>query len=154
MCFLALAIICDDFLVPPIELFCERYNIPDEAAGASFLAFGSSAPEIVIATIATLWPTEGEAGEAGETGLSTVLGSAVLAFGLIPAVSAILAPPAESWDVASVPPELYKGGLLLEMGPLVRDVGFCVVGFAAIFIFGNDGTATPQEVALYIHAGD
>jgi hypothetical protein len=44
MCFLALAIICDDFLVPPIEHFCETYSIPDEAAGASFLAFGSSAP--------------------------------------------------------------------------------------------------------------
>ena len=54
LCFLALAIICDDYLVPPIELFCEKYNIPDEAAGASFLAFGSSAPEIVLATIATL----------------------------------------------------------------------------------------------------
>ena len=26
----------------------EKYDIPDEAAGASFLAFGSSAPEIVI----------------------------------------------------------------------------------------------------------
>jgi hypothetical protein len=54
VCFLALAIICDDYLVPPIEHFCETYDIPDEAAGASFLAFGSSAPEIVIATIATL----------------------------------------------------------------------------------------------------
>eukprot|EP00329_Picozoa_sp_Boothbay-MS584-11_P002191 22078_1 len=93
MCFLALAIICDDFLVPPIELFCERYNIPDEAAGASFLAFGSSAPEIVIATIATLFP-DPNAGKGGEdTGLSTVLGSAILAFGLIPAVSALQSPP-------------------------------------------------------------
>ena len=144
MCFLALAIICDDFLVPPIEYFCEHYEIPDEAAGASFLAFGSSAPEIVIATIATLSGGGEEGGEGGgeggeSVGLSTVLGSAVLAFGLIPAVSAILAPPADSWDVATVPPELYKGGLLLEIRPLIRDVGFCVIGFAMICESSNSG---------------
>lgn len=152
MSFLALAIICDDFLVPPIELFCDRYKIPDEAAGASFLAFGSSAPEIVIATIATL-SGGGEGGgesEGSETGLSTVLGSAVLAFGLIPAVSAILAPPADTWDVATVPPELYKGGLLLEMKPLVRDVGFAIVGFALIFIFGGDGEVVRWEACVLV----
>jgi sodium/potassium/calcium exchanger 5 len=151
MCFLALAIICDDFLVPPIELFCDRYRIPDEAAGASFLAFGSSAPEIVIATIATLSGGGEGGGEGGsETGLSTVLGSAVLAFGLIPAVSAILAPPADAWDVATVPPELYKGGLLLEMAPLVRDVGFAIVGFAMIFLFGNDGEIVTWEACVLV----
>jgi hypothetical protein len=65
--FIALAIICDDYLVPPIEFFCERYQIPDEAAGASFLAFGSSAPELVIATIATLGDETPEDGsETGE----------------------------------------------------------------------------------------
>jgi Fe-S cluster biogenesis protein NfuA len=92
-CFLALAIICDDYLVPPIEHFCERYQIPDEAAGASFLAFGSSAPEIVIASIATLGGAAPDDPDGDDTGLSTVLGSAVLAFGLIPAVSAMLALP-------------------------------------------------------------
>ncbi len=151
MSFLALAIICDDFLVPPIELFCDRYRIPDEAAGASFLAFGSSAPEIVIATIATLsGGGEGEGEGGSETGLSTVLGSAVLAFGLIPAVSAILAPPADTWDVATVPPELYKGGLLLEMAPLVRDVGFAIIGFAMIFLFGSDGEIVTWEACVLV----
>ena len=88
--------------------------------------------------------------EGSETGLSTVLGSAVLAFGLIPAVSAILAPPADTWDVATVPPELYKGGLLLEMKPLVRDVGFAIVGFALIFIFGGDGEVVRWEACVLV----
>ena len=91
------------------------------------MCLGTAAVEIVIATIATLSGSseDGAAGGGGgsETGLSTVLGSAVLAFGLIPAVSAILAPPADSWDMATTPPELYQGGLLLEMKPLVRWVG-------------------------------
>jgi Ca2+/Na+ antiporter len=144
MSFLALAIICDDYLVPPIELFCERYHIPDEAAGASFLAFGSSAPEIVIATLSVL------SGGGSETGLSTVLGSAVLAFGLIPAVSAMLAPPADSWDVAHTPPELYRGGLLLQMRPLVRDVSFAVCGFSLMFWAGADGSVSRGEALILV----
>ena len=178
-CFLALAVICDDYLVPPIEHFCERYQIPDEAAGASFLAFGSSAPEIVIASIATLGGAADDDPDGDETGLSTVLGSAVLAFGLIPAVSAILAPPPTSrsrsprsrssgpptggkaaasdyWDPEAgggrdgFPPELAKGGLLLEMRPLIRDVSFAVLGFGMIFAFGADGVVSRGEALVLV----
>ena len=46
--FLGLAIVCDDYLCPAIDILCARLRIPDEAAGASFLAFGSAAPEIMI----------------------------------------------------------------------------------------------------------
>ena len=46
--FVALAIVCDDYLVPAIEVLCERWKIPEDAAGASFLAFGSAAPEILV----------------------------------------------------------------------------------------------------------
>ena len=157
-CFLALAIICDDYLVPPIEHFCERYQIPDEAAGASFLAFGSSAPEIVIASIATLGGAAPDDPDGDETGLSTVLGSAVLAFGLIPGVSALLAPPPglrnhspRANDVdGDFPPELDKGGLLLEIRPLIRDVSFTIIGFSLIFLFGADGLVSRAE-ALAVH---
>lgn len=134
-----------------IEHFCEKFSIPDAAAGASFLAFGSSAPEIVIATISTLsGSSEGEEGSGGDTSLSTVLGSAVLAFGLIPAACAVLAPPADSWDVATVPPELYKGGLLLELAPLLRDVIFCILGFGMIMYFGHDGFIESSEAYFLI----
>ena len=179
-CFVALAVICDDYLVPPIEHFCERYQIPDEAAGASFLAFGSSAPEIVIASIATLGGAAPDDPDGDETGLTTVLGSAVLAFGLIPAVSAMLAPPpglrhksprnttsrqtcaaGDLWDAEAArddemhsgfPPELGKGGLLLEMRPLIRDVSFTIIGFSLIFVFGADGVVSRGE-ALVLVAG-
>ena len=138
-----------------------------QAAGASFLAFGSSAPEIVIATIATLSATPSDSNDLGgaaaaagdearggegssETGLSTVLGSAVLAFGLIPALSAILAPPADKWDLAQTPPELYKGGLLLEMRPLLRDVSFALIGFGLVFYFAEDGVIQQNEAYLLV----
>ena len=157
-CFLALAIICDDYLVPPIEHFCERYQIPDEAAGASFLAFGSSAPEIVIASIATLGGAAPDDPDGDETGLSTVLGSAVLAFGLIPGVSALLAPPPglrnhspRANDVdGDFPPELGNGGLLLEIRPLIRDVSFTIIGFSLIFVFGADGLVSRGEALVLV----
>ena len=41
--FIGLAIVCDDYLCPAIEELCTRMKVPDEAAGASFLAFGDIA---------------------------------------------------------------------------------------------------------------
>ena len=83
--FLALAKVCDDFLVPALEILCERFAIPDEAAGASILAFGSSAPEILI-NVAAVTGT-------GDVDLSinAIMGSAIIAYGLIPGLCALCA---------------------------------------------------------------
>jgi Ca2+/Na+ antiporter len=50
------------------------------------------------------------------------------------------------------PPELRKGGLLLEMRPLIRDVSFTIIGFGLIFLFGVDGVVSRGE-ALVLVAG-
>ena len=44
----ALAIVCDDWLVPALESICDELALTPEAASATFLAFGSSAPELSI----------------------------------------------------------------------------------------------------------
>ena len=44
----ALALVCDEHMCPAIEAICERLAIPDDIAGASLLALGSSAPEIIM----------------------------------------------------------------------------------------------------------
>jgi Ca2+/Na+ antiporter len=97
LCFYALAVVCDDYLCtassvvrghqltfvvgPAIEIFCEKFAIPDHVAGASFVAFGSAAPEIAISAVAT-FKTSG-ASDVTETGFSlpTIFGSAMIAFG-------------------------------------------------------------------------
>jgi hypothetical protein len=33
LCFYVLAVVCDDYLCPAIEIFCERFDIPDHVAG-------------------------------------------------------------------------------------------------------------------------
>lgn len=53
--------------------------IPDDVAAASFLAFGSSAPEIVMNVFGTAHK------KTAGMSLSAIIGSAIIAFTLIPA---------------------------------------------------------------------
>ncbi|CAM9295034.1 unnamed protein product, partial [Phaeothamnion confervicola] len=108
--FLALAITCEDYLVPCIESVCAKGKIPDEAAGALLLAFGSSAPEIMMNATATL---EGKT----DLSLPAVLGSAMFAFGMIPAICALISG--------------VNGGLALSPWPIIRDT-VCYAGALAL----------------------
>ena len=42
----AIAIICDDFFVPSLEAISEKLDLSEDVAGATFMAAGSSAPEL------------------------------------------------------------------------------------------------------------
>ena len=44
--FTALAIVCDDFFVPSLEIISDKLNLSEDVAGATFMAGGSSAPEL------------------------------------------------------------------------------------------------------------
>ena len=44
--FAALAIVCDDFFVPSLEAISEKLDLSEDVAGATFMAAGSSAPEL------------------------------------------------------------------------------------------------------------
>ena len=62
----ALAIICDDFFVPSLEAISEKLHLSEDVAGATFMAAGSSAPELFTSV----------AGVAVETdvGVGTIVG--------------------------------------------------------------------------------
>ncbi|XP_038631168.1 sodium/potassium/calcium exchanger 4-like isoform X2 [Scyliorhinus canicula] len=68
--FYALAIICDDFFVPALEKICERLHLSEDVAGATFMAAGSSAPEL-FASVIGVFITH------GDVGVGTIVGSAV-----------------------------------------------------------------------------
>uniref|UniRef100_A0A8D0V0Z2 Sodium/calcium exchanger membrane region domain-containing protein n=1 Tax=Sus scrofa TaxID=9823 RepID=A0A8D0V0Z2_PIG len=53
--FYALAIVCDDFFVPSLEKICERLHLSEDVAGATFMAAGSSAPELFTSVIGSLF---------------------------------------------------------------------------------------------------
>ena len=49
--FWAITIICDDYFVPALDVICENCNLQSDVAGATFMALGSSAPELFASVI-------------------------------------------------------------------------------------------------------
>ncbi|KAK2919985.1 sodium/potassium/calcium exchanger 5 [Channa argus] len=68
--FLAVAIVCDDYFLPSLEVISERLGLSQDVAGATFMAAGSSAPELVTAFLG-VFVTK------GDIGVSTIVGSAI-----------------------------------------------------------------------------
>uniref|UniRef100_A0A7M4FW85 Solute carrier family 24 member 4 n=2 Tax=Crocodylus porosus TaxID=8502 RepID=A0A7M4FW85_CROPO len=68
--FYALAIVCDDFFVPSLEKICEKLHLSEDVAGATFMAAGSSTPEL-FASVIGVFITH------GDVGIGTIVGSAV-----------------------------------------------------------------------------
>ncbi|XP_058912863.1 sodium/potassium/calcium exchanger 4 isoform X2 [Kogia breviceps] len=68
--FYALAIVCDDFFVPSLEKICEKLHLSEDVAGATFMAAGSSTPEL-FASVIGVFVTH------GDVGVGTIVGSAV-----------------------------------------------------------------------------
>ncbi|KAK7152357.1 hypothetical protein R3I94_008628 [Phoxinus phoxinus] len=67
---LAVSIVCDDYFLPSLEVISERLGLSQDVAGATFMAAGSSAPELVTAFLG-VFVTK------GDIGVSTIMGSAV-----------------------------------------------------------------------------
>lgn len=49
--FFGLAIVCDDFFVPALEVIIKRFEITEDVAGATLMAAGGSAPEFFTSLI-------------------------------------------------------------------------------------------------------
>jgi len=79
-CFIGLGLVCDEYLTPALETLCLRLNIRADVAGATFMAVGSAAPEIVINMIAAARAIGTEDPEAIQLGVSAVLGSGMVSF--------------------------------------------------------------------------
>jgi len=49
--FVALAIVCDEFFVPALDVIIEKLGCSEDVAGATFMAAGGSAPELFTSII-------------------------------------------------------------------------------------------------------
>jgi Ca2+/Na+ antiporter len=74
------------FFLPPSYLsqVCERLQVREDVAGATFMAVGSSAPELFTAIVTTLIT-------GGSEGLGTIVGSAIFNIMMIVGVTCICA---------------------------------------------------------------
>ncbi|KAM9645675.1 sodium/potassium/calcium exchanger 5 isoform 2-T2 [Trichechus inunguis] len=68
--FMAVSIVCEVYFVPSLEIISESLGLSQDVAGATFMAAGSSAPELVTAFLG-VFVTK------GDIGISTILGSAI-----------------------------------------------------------------------------
>ncbi|KAJ8920092.1 hypothetical protein NQ315_011747, partial [Exocentrus adspersus] len=68
--FLGLAIVCDDYFVTSLDRICEELKMSPDVAGATFMAAGSSAPELATVIIGVFLAQD-------DIGISGVIGSAV-----------------------------------------------------------------------------
>jgi hypothetical protein len=116
--FLGIAIVCDDFFVEALERISSALKLSDDVAGATFMAAGSSAPELAVAVVSTLL-----ASEPGDEGLGTIVGSAVFNIMVIVGVTAIFA------------------GQVLDITPypFARDCCFYTLSIAMLVAFVYDG---------------
>lgn len=138
-CFLGLAIVCDDHMVPSLDTLCHRWNVPEDVAGATFMAFGSAASEIIINVVATIQAQmsatpEGQSGNQTNLGVSAILGSGMIAFSLIPGTCAFFS----------------DHELLLKRRPLFRDEFFYLAALFVLIYIIWDGVVHYWEAALLV----
>ena len=68
--FTGLAVICDEYFVPSLEVLAEKLDVSDDVAGATLMAAGGSAPELFTSIIGVFIARS-------DVGFSTIVGSAV-----------------------------------------------------------------------------
>ena len=85
--FVALAIVCDEFFVPALEVMIDKWKMSNDVAGATLMAAGGSAPELFTSIISTFIAAEGDA-----TGFGTIIGSAVFNVLFVIGVCACVSP--------------------------------------------------------------
>uniref|UniRef100_A0A8C5GSX4 Sodium/potassium/calcium exchanger 3-like n=1 Tax=Gouania willdenowi TaxID=441366 RepID=A0A8C5GSX4_GOUWI len=90
--FQALAIVCDIYFVPSLEKVSENLHLSQDVAGATFMAAGSSAPELFTSLIGVFITK-------GDVGVGTIVGSAVFNILVIIGICGIFAgqPISLSW---------------------------------------------------------
>ncbi|XP_032477494.1 sodium/potassium/calcium exchanger 5 [Phocoena sinus] len=132
--FMAMSIVCDEYFLPSLEIISESFGLSQNVAGATFMAAGSSAPELVTAFLG-VFITE------GDIGISTILGSAIYNLLGICAACGLLS------NVVST----------LSCWPLFRDCAAYMISVAAVLaiIFDNqvywyEGTSLLLIYGLYV----
>lgn len=126
-CFVLLARVVDLFFISSLDKISKDLHLSNEAAGATLMAVGSSAPELFVALFAVLKP-----GNHQIIGIGSIVGSAI--FNLLVIVGAVA---------------LVKKAKLTWQ-PVVRDLIFYTGAVAFLIWFIWDGTLTMSEASILL----
>ena len=137
--FVGLAIVCDEYFIPALEVITVRLGITEDVAGATLMAAGGSAPELFTSVIGVFVAHS-------DVGIGTIIGSAV--FNVVFVIGACSLVSAHA--------------LTLTWWPLCRDVVFycvsllCLIGCFVdqlIHWWENDFCLFPKT-SVYLHDQD
>lgn len=125
--FVALAIVCDEFFVPGLEVITTKLEISDDVAGATFMAAGGSAPELFTSLIGVFISHS-------NVGIGTIVGSAVFNILFVIGMCAIFS----------------REMLHLTWWPLFRDVTFYILDLIMLIVFFLDNMILWWESMLLV----
>ncbi|XP_061743205.1 sodium/potassium/calcium exchanger 1-like isoform X1 [Nerophis ophidion] len=125
--FVALAIVCDEFFVPALEVITNKLDISDDVAGATFMASGGSAPELFTSLIGVFVSHS-------NVGIGTIIGSAVFNILFVIGMCAIFS----------------REVLHLTWWPLFRDVSFYTLDLIMLIVFFLDNMILWWESAMLV----
>lgn len=123
--FVALAIVCDEFFVPSLDVIIEKLEISEDVAGATFMAAGGSAPELFTSVIGVFISFN-------DVGIGTIVGSAVFNILFVIAMCVLFS----------------KTVLDLTWWPIFRDVTFYSIALLMLVLFFLDGNIYWYEALL------
>ena len=124
--FYLLAKVCDDYFVESLDEISNKLKLSSDAAGATLMAIGSSAPELFVAVISVIRPGNHE-----QIGMGTIVGSAV--FNLIAITGAVG----------------LIGQFVVNKAIILRDLFFYLTGVVFLYLVFVDGNISLSEALLF-----
>ncbi|XP_045784693.1 sodium/potassium/calcium exchanger 4-like isoform X3 [Maniola jurtina] len=123
--FTLLAIVCNDYFIPCVEMICEDLKIPQNVAAATFMSVATSCPEFFVNVISTFLTQS-------DMGIGTIVGSAI--FNLL-GVAAI-------GSLAAVTP------IAIDFRPVTRDVIIYMMTVGVLVAIVWDGQVVWYEALV------
>lgn len=126
--FFGLAITCDNYFVTSLDRICEELKLSADVAGATFMAAGSSAPELATVIIGVFLAQD-------DIGISGVIGSAVFNILFVIAICGLFA----------------TSALYLSWWPLCRDCFFYTLSILIMLIaIANEQVNCFESILLLV----
>jgi K+-dependent Na+/Ca+ exchanger-like protein len=125
--FYFIAKICDDYFVESLDKFAHRLNLSSDAAGATLMAIGSSAPELMVAIISVIKPGNHEM-----IGMGNIVGSAIFNVLVITGAVGLIRQFHLKWHVVT------------------RDLFFYLISVLFLFYVFFDGSISLFEAITFI----
>ncbi|XP_045458505.1 sodium/potassium/calcium exchanger 4-like [Melitaea cinxia] len=123
--FTFIAIVCNDYFIPCVELICEDLKIPQNVAAATFMSVATSCPEFFVNVISTFLTRS-------DMGIGTIVGSSI--FNLL--------------GVAAVGSLAANAPIAIEPRPVTRDVLIYMVNVGALVAIVWNGEIVWYEAMI------